>query len=62
MNASQQDIERPVSKTRIQFDLNDVLSPEEVAQFEKAAVEANAESLTEHFLNLTLRVEPNKAA
>lgn len=54
--------ERPVSRTRIQFDLVDVLSREEVEQFEKAAEEAHAPNLTEHFLNLTLRVHPHKVA
>lgn len=50
------------SKTRILFDLADELTPEQIAAFEAAAAEAGAESITEHFLNLTLRVEPNKAA
>lgn len=50
-------------KTRILFDLTDVLTPEEIAQFEAAAAAAGAANLTEHFLNLTLRVmEPHKAA
>jgi hypothetical protein len=53
---------KPKSQTRILFDLADELTPEEIAKFEAAAKEAGAESLTEHFLNLTLRVEPNKAA
>lgn len=50
------------SKTLVRFDLADELTPEEIAKFEAAAKAAGAESLTEHFLNLTLRVEPNKAA
>lgn len=50
------------SKTRIQFDLADELTPEEIAAFEAAAAEAGAASITEHFLNLTLRVQPTKAA
>lgn len=50
------------SKTLVRFDLADELTPEEIAKFEAAATEAGAENLTEHFLNLTLRVEPNKAA
>ncbi|MCB1092284.1 MAG: hypothetical protein KDL87_12185 [Verrucomicrobiae bacterium] len=53
---------KPVSKTRIQFDLADELTPEEIEKFEAAAKEAGAENLTEHFLNLTLRVEPHQAA
>jgi hypothetical protein len=54
--------DQPTSQTRIQFDLADELSAEEIAKFEAAAKEAGAENITEHFLNLTLRVEPNKAA
>ncbi len=54
--------DRPQSRTRIQFDLADVLTPEEIEKFQRAAAEANAPSLTEHFLNLTLRVQPNRAA
>jgi hypothetical protein len=50
------------SQTRIQFDLRDELTPEEIAAFEAAAKEAGAKNITEHFLNLTLRVEPHKAA
>jgi hypothetical protein len=53
---------KPTSKTRILFDLADELTPEEIAAFEAAAKAAGAESITEHFLNLTLRVEPHKAA
>lgn len=54
--------ERPQSRTRIQFDLAEVLTPEELAQFERAAKDAGAPSLTEHFLNLTLRLSgPIKA-
>ena len=54
--------EQPVSRTRIQFDLADVLTAEEIEKFQRAAAEAGAANLTEHFLNLTLRVEPHKAA
>lgn len=50
------------SQTRIRFDLEDVLAPGEVEQFRRAADEAGAKNLTEHFLNLTLRTDPNKAA
>lgn len=50
--------DRPQSRTRIQFDLAEVLTPEELAQFEQAATDAGAPSLTEHFLNLTLRMGP----
>lgn len=53
---------QPEPKTRILFDLADELSAEEIAKFEAAAKAAGAENLTEHFLNLTLRVEPHKAA
>lgn len=41
------------------FDLAEVLTPEELAKFQAAAKEAGAPNLTEHFLNLTLRVKPN---
>jgi hypothetical protein len=53
---------KPTSQTRILFDLSDELTPEEIEKFEAAAKAAGAENLTEHFLNLTLRVEPHKAA
>lgn len=52
---------KPASQTRILFDLADELTPEEIEKFE-AAAKAAGESITEHFLNLTIRVEPNKAA
>lgn len=47
---------KPTSQTHIQFDLADVLSPEELTQFEASAKEAKAENLTEFFLDITLRV------
>lgn len=50
------------SQTRIQFDLRDELTSEELEAFRAAAKAAGAENITEHFLNLTLRVEPHKAA
>lgn len=50
------------SRTRIVFDLADELSPEEIAAFEARAKEAGAKNLTEHFLNIALRVEPKNAA
>ena len=43
------------SKTQINFDLADVLDPAELEKFRAAAAEAGAPSLTEHFLDLTLR-------
>lgn len=43
------------SRTRIQFDLEDVLSADEIERFKAAAGAAGAPNLTEHFLNLTLR-------
>lgn len=52
----------PTSKTLIRFDLADELTPEEIEKFEQAAQEAGASNITEHFLNLTLRVEPHRAA
>lgn len=53
---------KPASKTRVLFDLRDELTAEELEAFEAAAKEAGAANITEHFLNLTLRVEPHKAA
>jgi len=50
------------SKTLVTFDLADELTPEEIAKFEAAAREAGADNITEHFLNLTLRVHPHQAA
>lgn len=54
--------EEPVSRTRIAFDLAAVLTPEELEKFQAAAAEAQAPNLTEHFLNLTLRVQSGNAA
>jgi len=53
---------QPESKTRITFDLRDILTPEELEKFKAAAAEAKAPNLTEHFLDLTLRVTPQKVA
>jgi len=50
------------SPTRIEFDLAKVLTPEELEKFANAAKSAGAASLTEHFLNITLRVPHPKAA
>jgi len=50
------------SKTRILFDLADVLSPAEIEKFRESAEAAKAKSLTDHFLNLTLRHSPEHAA
>lgn len=44
------------SRTRVVFDLRDELTIEEIAKFERSAKEAGAASLTDHFLNLTLRL------
>ena len=41
------------SKTRVSFDLADVLSPEEIERFTKEAERAGV-STTEHLINLTL--------
>lgn len=43
------------SGTRILIDLHSELTPEELDAFRAAAAAAGAPSLTEHFLNLTLR-------
>ena len=53
---------KTTSHTRIRFDLADELTSEQIEKFKQAAKDAGAQSLTEHFLNLTLRVEPTKAA
>jgi len=43
------------SRTRIVFDLRDVLTESEINRFEQAAEAAHAGSLTEHFINITLK-------
>lgn len=48
--------------TRIQFDLEKELKPEELEKFKQAAEKAGAESLTEHFLNLTIRMPEERGA
>ena len=53
---------RPESQTKIVIDLADELTAEEIADFERSAQAAGAESLTEHFLNLTLRQDSTTAA
>ena len=50
------------SKTRIIFDLEDVLTAEELAAFQRSAEEAKAPTLTEHMLNITLRVPHDQHA
>jgi hypothetical protein len=50
------------SRTRIVFDLEDVLTIEELTQFQASADEAGTASLTEHLLNVTLRLEKEEAA
>jgi hypothetical protein len=52
---------RPESQTKIVIDLADELTADEIAAFEKSAKAAGAESLTEHFLNLTLRQDTTAA-
>jgi hypothetical protein len=44
------------SRTRILFDLRDELTEDELAKFQQAARDAGAKSLTEHFLNLSIRL------
>ena len=46
------------TRTLVQFDLAQELTAEELAKFQEAADAAGAKSLTEHFLNLTLRLMP----
>jgi hypothetical protein len=43
------------TRTQIKFDLAAEITAEELAKFEESAAAAGAESLTEHFLNLSLR-------
>lgn len=50
------------SRTRIVFDLEDVLTREELLKFQASADEAGARSLTEHLLNVTLRIDKEEAA
>ena len=49
-------------RTLIRFDLAAILKPEELAKCEEAAKQAGAKTLTEHFLNLTLRLPENRQA
>ncbi len=46
------------TRTLVQFDLAKELTPEELAKFKEAAERAGTPDLTEHFLNLTLRLMP----
>ena len=52
-NATKNKPQKGHSKTRIDFDLADILKPEEVKKFTTAAEEAGV-STTEHFIDLTL--------
>lgn len=45
-----------LSRTRIIFDLAAEITPEELARFEASAAAAGTKDLTEHFLNLNLRL------
>jgi hypothetical protein len=54
--------EKSASRTRVTFDLRDVLTPEEVEKFETSAREAGAASITEHFINLTLSIRKEGGA
>jgi len=48
---------KPASRSTILFDLEDELTPEQVARFKEAAKEAGVD-VKQHFLNLTLREVP----
>jgi hypothetical protein len=48
-------------QTLISFDLSQVLTPEELEKFIESAKAAKAETLTEHFLNITINKEPKAA-
>jgi hypothetical protein len=50
------------SRTRIVFDLEDILTVEELLKFQASADQAGARSLTEHLLNVTLRIDKEDAA
>jgi hypothetical protein len=51
-----------IGGTRILIDLEKELTPEELARFQQAAEAAGAQSLSEHFLNLTLRLPERRTA
>ena len=59
MTATNQTTESPI-RPLVQFDLSQVLTAEELERFQASAVAAGAASLTEHFLNLTLRNLPER--
>lgn len=44
---------KKTSRTRVLFDLADILTPEEIANFEASAIEAGVNNLTDHFINIT---------
>ncbi|MEI6656357.1 MAG: hypothetical protein WCP45_16465 [Verrucomicrobiota bacterium] len=48
--------DQPLDETEIRFDLRSVCTAEEIESFKQSAHEAHAASLTEHFINLTLRI------
>ncbi len=49
--------EKPkVSRTKIIFDLAAEITPDELTRFEASAAAAGTSNLTEHFLNLNLRL------
>jgi hypothetical protein len=62
MNINDAETPQPASRTRIVFDLEDVLTPDELAEFQANAHAAGAPTLTEHLLNVTLRLPSTKEA
>lgn len=56
--SDQLDTQPQKSGTKVLFDLSEELRPEELEKFKDAANRAGANSLTDHFLNLTLRLSP----
>jgi hypothetical protein len=46
-----------LERTEVRFDLAAVVTAEELERFKESARAAGAASLTEHFLNLTLKQE-----
>jgi hypothetical protein len=47
---------KPLSRTKIIFDLAHEVTPQELAAFRANAAAAGAKTLTEHFLNLNIRL------
>jgi hypothetical protein len=57
MKINEPETNQTESRTRIVFDLKDILTADELEQFLRSAEEAHAPNLREHFLNITLRTK-----